>query len=78
MSVENALDPGLAKAEAETFWYDIQHLEVEGRGWTDTRALYDRLPARALPGDCPPVRPLGDDGLAAGALRSIGRSAGAV
>ncbi|MSS71416.1 MAG: hypothetical protein EXS64_07995 [Candidatus Latescibacteria bacterium] len=47
MSVDNALDPGLAKAEAETFWYDIQHLEVEGKGWADTKSFYDRFPARA-------------------------------
>ncbi len=49
MSVDNALDPGLAKAEpgGETLWYDLRHLDVEGRGWTDTKAPYDRLPARA-------------------------------
>jgi len=28
-------------------WYDVQQLGVEGRGWTDTRLPYDRLPARA-------------------------------
>ncbi len=28
-------------------WYDIRQLGVEGQGWTDTLAPYDRLPARA-------------------------------
>ncbi|OYW17240.1 MAG: hypothetical protein B7Z55_12920 [Planctomycetales bacterium 12-60-4] len=28
-------------------WYDIRQLGVEGQGWTDTKAPYDRLPARA-------------------------------
>ena len=28
-------------------WRDIREFGVEGRGWTDTKAFYDRLPARA-------------------------------
>ncbi len=28
-------------------WYDIRQLGVEGQGWTDTLAPYDRLPSRA-------------------------------
>ena len=28
-------------------WVEIRHLGVEGQGWTDTKAPYDRLPARA-------------------------------
>src|SRR5262245_54180240 len=28
-------------------WVDIRQLGVEGRGWNDTRAFYDRLPAKA-------------------------------
>lgn len=33
---------------AEGFsWYDIRNLDVEGKGWTDTKSFYDRLPARA-------------------------------
>jgi hypothetical protein len=28
-------------------WFDIRELDVEGRGWSDTKNLYDRLPARA-------------------------------
>jgi len=45
------LDPSLARSEpgdsASVFWYDIRHCDVEGRGWTDTKAFYDRLPAKA-------------------------------
>jgi len=28
-------------------WFDARALTVEGKGWTDTRQFYDRLPARA-------------------------------
>ncbi|HXK61635.1 MAG TPA: SGNH/GDSL hydrolase family protein [Acidobacteriota bacterium] len=28
-------------------WTDIRTLGVEGKGWTDTKSFYDRLPARA-------------------------------
>src|SRR5512137_2622700 len=28
-------------------WTDIRRLGVEGQGWTDTKAPYDRLPAKA-------------------------------
>ncbi|HEY6169040.1 MAG TPA: SGNH/GDSL hydrolase family protein [Verrucomicrobiae bacterium] len=28
-------------------WFDIRQLGVEGQGWTDTKAPYDRLPAKA-------------------------------
>src|SRR5208337_2499919 len=30
-----------------TVWTDIRTLGVEGRGWTDTKDFYDRLPAKA-------------------------------
>lgn len=41
--------PGLAAAEPTPalFWTDIRELGVEGQGWTDTQAPYDRLPAKA-------------------------------
>jgi hypothetical protein len=43
------IDPAKATTEAgkETRWYDLKLLDVEGRGWTDTLAFYDRLPAKA-------------------------------
>jgi len=28
-------------------WHDARELAVEGKGWTDTKSFYDRLPARA-------------------------------
>jgi lysophospholipase L1-like esterase len=28
-------------------WFDIRQFGVEGRGWNDTKAFYDRLPAKA-------------------------------
>ena len=34
-------------AAAELVWHDARTLTLEGRGWTDTAAPYDRLPARA-------------------------------
>lgn len=44
------VDPATAKADAASpnlLWYDIRPLGVEGQGWTDTKAPYDRLPAKA-------------------------------
>jgi hypothetical protein len=43
------LDPAKAieDAKAERLWYDAKLLTVEGRGWTETEAFYDRLPAKA-------------------------------
>ena len=28
-------------------WFDARQLGVEGQGWTENKALYDRLPAKA-------------------------------
>jgi hypothetical protein len=36
-----------AAADGATRWYDCKDLVVEGKGWTNTRAFYDRLPAKA-------------------------------
>jgi hypothetical protein len=43
------LDPAMAVKDpaGEYLWYDAKGLTVEGKGWTDTEAFYDRLPARA-------------------------------
>ena len=30
-----------------TLWYDIADVGVEGKGWTETKSVYDRLPAKA-------------------------------
>jgi hypothetical protein len=36
-----------SRADGSLLWFDIRQLGVEGRGWNDTEAFYDRLPARA-------------------------------
>lgn len=43
------LDPNMAAPGAEDglLWYDAASLTLEGKGWTDTAAYYDRFPARA-------------------------------
>lgn len=44
----NALDPAKAvKGEDGTLWYNALDIGLEGKGWTDTKAPYDRLPATA-------------------------------
>src|SRR5262249_30992613 len=49
LSAGEVIDPAKATLEQGTdrLWYDLKLLDVEGRGWTDTKAFYDRLPARA-------------------------------
>ena len=51
------LDPAAARKEAgdPTLWYNIQQLDVEGKGWTETRAFFDRLPAKAESIVRPPI-----------------------
>lgn len=43
------IDPSEAAhdEQGEILWYDLQSLDIEGRGWTDTKAPYDRFPAKA-------------------------------
>lgn len=36
-----------ASADGATLWYDFSELGIEGKGWADTKATYDRLPAKA-------------------------------
>ncbi len=45
----DVIKPELAKpgSDGSLLWYDIRHLEVEGKGWRETKAFYDRLPAKA-------------------------------
>lgn len=42
-------------------WYDIRELGVEGRGWNDVKAPFDRLPARMEQAVRPPVWSLSRD-----------------
>lgn len=46
---QTPIDASLATPDAknEILWYDIQHLPIEGQGWSETKAAYDRLPAKA-------------------------------
>lgn len=40
--------PAQTNSEAASWqWRDARELGVEGKGWTDTKSFYDRLPARA-------------------------------
>ena len=39
--------PGPSGTNDTTQWSDIRQFGVEGRGWDDTKAFYDRLPAKA-------------------------------
>ncbi|MCY2989643.1 MAG: SGNH/GDSL hydrolase family protein [Planctomycetota bacterium] len=43
------IDPQKAKASSDpkTVWYDCKDLVVQGKGWTDTKSFYDRLPTKA-------------------------------
>ncbi|HET6574659.1 MAG TPA: SGNH/GDSL hydrolase family protein [Fimbriiglobus sp.] len=51
------IDPTTAKADekAGLLWYDIRSVGVEGQGWADTKAPFDRLPAKAEKLVRPPV-----------------------
>lgn len=46
---EEIIKPELARTDPKTgiLWYDAKHLDIEGKGWQDTRSYYDRLPAKA-------------------------------
>ena len=48
-SAPAAIDPAKAKAENDgaLLWYDLKLLHVEGQGWSDTLAPYDRFPKQA-------------------------------
>lgn len=40
-------DDAPTRAPRATVWHDVASWGVEGRGWSDTAAFFDRLPARA-------------------------------
>ena len=50
-----ALFDSALPVEKETRWVDARGLEVEGQGWSDTKAPFDRLPAGAEGIVRPPV-----------------------
>ena len=41
------LDPAKGKAEGDVVWYDARTIGIEGRGWPEKKAPFDRLPAKA-------------------------------
>src|SRR5207237_1395126 len=47
MFAQEKLDPKLAAFDKDVLWYDLKHLDLEGKAFADTDAYYDRLPARA-------------------------------
>ena len=56
-SAADAIAPSQAKADpnGSVLWYDLMLLDIEGKGWEDTKAPYDRLPASAEKIARPPV-----------------------
>lgn len=46
---QELIDPAKATIDADgkVAWYNVQLLDIEGKGWTDTLAFHDRLPAKA-------------------------------
>jgi hypothetical protein len=48
ISAQSAIDPAKAKPDDKgILWYDIQLLDLEGKGWPDSKAPYDRFPGKA-------------------------------
>jgi len=47
LQAQEKLDPKIALAEKDVLWYDVKNLDLEGKAWNDTKAHYDRLPAKA-------------------------------
>ena len=45
----DVVSPDKAKADpkSDILWYDVRDLGVEGQGWVETKAPFDRLPAKA-------------------------------
>ena len=46
---DDVIGPGKATSRdgSPMLWYDLQLLDVEGQGWTETKSIYDRLPKKA-------------------------------
>lgn len=43
------IDPtrAVASESGDVLWYDVRLLGIEGQGWSETKAAFDRLPAKA-------------------------------
>lgn len=44
---QEKLDPKVAVADKDVLWYNLKHLDLEGKAFADTEAYYDRMPAKA-------------------------------
>lgn len=53
--------PPVPPEEAAAVWHDLSKFPLEGKGWQETKTLYDRLPARAETIVRPPVWNLSQD-----------------
>lgn len=49
------VEKGILDAQQAVVWYNIRLLPVEGQGWTDVKAPFDRLPIKAEEMVRPPV-----------------------
>src|SRR4051812_32864779 len=58
-----AIDSKMGKEDPKEplLWYDVRLLGVEGQGWQETKAPFDRLPAKAEGVVRPPVWGLSRD-----------------
>ncbi len=55
LSAQTTIDSAKAKPDDKgILWYDIQLLDLEGKGWPDTKAPFDRFPGKA-DGKVPPA-----------------------
>lgn len=46
-AAEQPPTPSSVDEKHKTDWFDVKQLTLEGKGWTDTEAFFDRLPAKA-------------------------------
>ncbi|QDV48280.1 SGNH/GDSL hydrolase family protein [Gimesia fumaroli] len=54
-AADQPLTPSSVDEKDKTQWFDIKNIGVEGKGWADTEAFFDRLPAKAKGVVRPPV-----------------------
>src|SRR4029453_995149 len=49
LAADQVLDPSAAKPDEKgaVLWYDVKNLELEGKGWGDTKNYFDRFPTKA-------------------------------
>lgn len=47
LSLALAAEAQSTGAESKLLWLDVKELCIEGKGWSDTKQFYDRLPAKA-------------------------------